>query len=197
MTNVERTRIDSRSIGDASRHRTFAVLEEGLHALATPRDDGRLALIVVRGAGGRRAELPRVRLEVDGGLPGDAWGRQSEPHPGKAIAAMQSDVAELIANGQPLTLFGDNLFLTLDLSTANLPPGSRLRIGGALLEVTPMPHNGCHKFQARFGPDALRFVANPELRHRNLRGVYLRTLEGGEVAPGDPVAVTRRARSLR
>jgi len=194
---VESTRIDSGSIGDASRYRTLAALEEGLHALATPKDGGHVALIVVRGAGGRRAELTRVRLEVDGGLPGDAWGRRAEPHPGKAIAVMQSDVADLIANGQPLTLFGDNLFLSLDLSTPNLPPGSRLRIGEALLEVTPMPHNGCHKFQARFGPDALRFVANPELRHRNLRGVYLRTVEGGEVAPGDPVAVTHRARSLR
>ena len=197
MTNVESPRIDSGSVGDASRYRTLAALEEGLHALATPKDGGRIALIVVRGEGGRRRELARVRLEVDAGLPEDAWGRRPEPHPQKAIAVMQSDVAELIANGQPLTLFGDNLFLSLDLSTTNLPPGSRLRIGRALLEVTPMPHNGCHKFQARFGPDALRFVANPGLRHRNLRGVYLRTVEGGEVGSGDPVAVTRRARSLR
>ena len=197
MTNVESERIDSGSLGDASRYRTLAALEEGLRALATPKDGGRVALIVVRGEGGRRAELARVRLEVDAGLPGDAWGRQPEPHLEKALAVMQSDVAELIANGQPLALFGDNLFLSLDLSTANLPPRSRLRIGGALLEVTPMPHNGCHKFQARFGADALRFVVKSELRHRNLRGVYLRTAEGGEVAVGDPVAVTRRVRSLR
>ncbi|HYV57533.1 MAG TPA: MOSC domain-containing protein [Candidatus Nitrosopolaris sp.] len=194
---MESPRIDSGSVGDATRYRTLAALEEGLRALATPRDGGRIARIVVRGTGGRREELDRVRLEVGAGLPGDAWGRRPEPHPGKAIAVMQSDVAELIANGQPLTLFGDNLFLSLDLSTENLPPGSRLRAGGALLEVTPMPHNGCHKFQGRFGPDALRFVANPELRHRNLRGIYLRTAEGGEVAAGDPVAVTLRARSLR
>src|SRR5262249_59940802 len=118
------------------------------------------------------------------------------PHPEKAIAVMQSDVAELIANGQPLALFGDNLFLRLDLSSVNLPPGSRLRIGEALLEVTPMPHNGCHKFQARFGPDALRFVVKAELRHRNLRGVYLRTVRGGEVGSGAPVRVTHRAPSL-
>ncbi len=81
--------------------------------------------------------------------------------PEMQIAVMQPDVAALIANGQPLTLFGDALFLELDLSTANLPAGSRLRVGAALLEVTPAPHNGCRKFQARFGAEALRFVSQP------------------------------------
>ena len=112
-------------------------------------------------------------------------------------APKESGRVALIAReaGATGALFGDNLFLSLDLSTENLPPGSRLRVGGALLRVTPMPHNGCHKFQARFGPDALRFVSKAELRHRNLRDVYLRTVEGGEITPGDPVSVTERAPS--
>jgi MOSC domain-containing protein YiiM len=105
---------------------------------------------------------------------------------------MQRDVAELIANGQPLTLFGDNLFLDLDLSVSNLPTGSRVHVGGATLEVTPKPHNGCKKFHARFGPDALRFVSKPDLRHRNLRGIYMRVVQPGEAAPGDPVEVIAR-----
>ena len=110
------------------------------------------------------------------------------------IAVMQTAVAELIANGQTLTLFGDNLFLELDLSAANLPAGSRLRVGGAVLEVTPMPHNGCRKFQARFGQDALRFVSVMQLRHRNLRGIYMRVVEPGDVQPGDAVEVLARPR---
>ncbi len=150
-------------------------------------------MIVARKEGGRRESPDRVRLEADAGVPGDAWGRQQGPHAERAITVMQFDVAELIANGQPLTLFGDNLFLTLDLSTDNLPPGSRVRAGGAVLEVTAMPHNGCRKFRGRFGADAQQFVSKPELRHRNLRGIYMRTVEGGEVAPGDPVEVIARA----
>jgi len=186
--------IDSRSVGDPVRYRTLEELEEGLEALpGAPRERGRVALIVARGEGGRRALPERIRLEADAGIPGDSWGRQQEPHLGMAIAVMQIDVAELVANGQPLVLFGDNLFLSLDLSTDNLPPGSRLRVGGAVLEVTPMPHNGCRKFRGRFGPDALRFVSQAELRHRNLRGSYMRTVEGGEIAPGDPVEVIVRA----
>jgi MOSC domain-containing protein YiiM len=113
------------------------------------------------------------------------------------IAVLQKDVAELIANGQPLTLFGNCLILDLDLSSGNLPPGSRVQVGGAGLEVTPMPHNGCRKFHARFGNDALRFVSMRELRRRNLRGIYMRVVTGGEVGVGDPVDVISRTGWLR
>jgi MOSC domain-containing protein YiiM len=152
-----------------------------------------VALIVRRGEGGTRETLERTMLAVADGVPGDAWGRSPTRKPEGQIAVMQIDIAQLIANGQPLPLFGDNLFLDLDLSAANLPTGSRLRVGRATLEVTPKPHNGCHKFRARFGDDALRFVSRPDLRPRNLRGIYLRVVEAGEVAAGDPVDVLFRA----
>lgn len=131
-------------------------------------------------------------MTPESGVPGDAWGRQRRPAPDAQLTVMQIDVAELIANGQPLTLFGDNLFFELDLSAANLPPGSRLRAGTATLEVTPEPHNGCRKFRARFGDAALRFVSKKDLRHLNLRGVYMRVVDSGEIAAGDPVQVLSR-----
>src|SRR5438093_7792808 len=191
---LDTLRIDSESVGDPLRYRTLEDLEDRLEALPrAPTERGCVELIVARATGGRRENPDRVRLEADAGVPGDAWGRQPEPHAEQAITVMQIDVAELIANGQPLALFGDNLFLSLDLSTDSLPPGSRVRVGGAVLEVTPMPHNGCRKFRGRFGADALRFVSKPELRRRNLRGIYVRTVEGGEVAQGDPVEVVARA----
>ena len=105
--------------------------------------------------GGRRETLQNVALGPDIGIPGDAWCRETERNQDMQIAVMELEVAELIANGQPLTLFGDCLLLDLDLSARNLTTGSRLRIGSALLEVTPMPHNGCRKFRGRFG-DELR-----------------------------------------
>ena len=156
------------------------------------KDDGQVALIVRRLEGGRREVLDQIVLSPDTGVPGDSWCRQSDRERDAQIAVVQADVARLIANGQPLPLFGDSLFLHLDLSAANLPASSRVRVGAAVLEVTPMPHNGCLKFKARFGQDALRFVSMPELRHRNLRGIYLRVIEAGEVRPGDPVRVLAR-----
>ena len=186
--------IDSSSVGDAARFLSFAVLTERFAAMAAaPRDAGRVVMLVSRGHDGRRALRERVRLTVTGGMPDDAWGRRTPEHLEAQLAVMQADVAALLANEQPLVLFGDNLFLDLDLSTANLPVGSRLRVGAAVLEVTHKAHNGCRKFSARFGAEALRFVADPTLRPRNLRGIYLRTVEDGEVAVGDAVSVLTRA----
>jgi len=193
MTHATLPHIDSQSSGEPTRQLALEHLERALAAQpGAPTDVGRIALIVRRGTGGQREILERVHLGTDTGVPGDAWSRRTPANPDGQIAVMQRNVAELIANGQPLTLFGDNLFLDLDLSRQNLPLGTRLRSGGALLEVTPKPHNGCHKFQARFGSDALRFVNQQELRHRNLRGIYLRVIEDGAVTLGDPVAVIAR-----
>lgn len=190
--------IDSKSVGDSSRFRSLGELDGELNLLrSSPSDNGTVTLIVRRGARGVRESLPVVQLTAGQGLPGDAWVRQKKPHPEAALAVMQTEVAELIANGQPLSLAGDNLWLDLDLSKANLPPGSRLRIGGAaLLEVTPLPHDGCRKFAARFGADARTFVCQAVTRHRNLRGVYLRVLEGGEIRTGDRVSVVSRPESM-
>jgi len=179
--------------GDPSRYLPLGELEQKLGTLpAAPRDAGRVALLVRRRPDKVRETPTRIDLGPDTGVPGDAWGRGEKPDRAAQLTVMEIDVAEMIANGQPLTVFGDNLFLALDLSVENLPTGSRLRLGRALLEVTAKPHNGCRKFAARFGHDALRLVANPQLRHRNLRGIYMSVVEAGEVAVGDAVAVVSR-----
>jgi len=178
--------IRSESVGDPARFRSFDDLLRGLRALPpAPTERGRVALIVARGDGGLRRALDRVRLEPGKGIPGDAWGRRARKNADGSITAMRRDVAELLANGQPVALAGDQLFVDLDLSAENLPPGTRLRAGTALLEVTPKPHTGCRKFSARFGPDALRLTE--ELRPLNLRGIYLKVVEAGELAVGDPL----------
>jgi MOSC domain-containing protein YiiM len=179
--------------GDPARHRPLADLEAALRALApAPRDVGRVALLVRRPADGARETPERVRLCPDEGMPGDGWGRRHPRNPAAQLAVIARGVAELIANGQPLTLFGDNLVVDLDLSDANLPTGSRLRVGEALVEVTPKPHNGCLKFRQRFGADALVFVQAPPTRPRNLRGVYCKVVEAGTITVGDRIEVLSR-----
>lgn len=179
--------------GDASRHRPLAELEAGLRALPrAPASGGRVARIVRRRADGVREPLDRALLSPDEGVPGDGWARRPPRDPDAQLAVMRREVAELIANGQSLDVFGDNLFVDLDLSAANLPPGARLRAGAALLEMTPEPHDGCLKFKGRFGQDALRFVQAKATRDQNLRGVYWRVVEGGLVRVGDPIEVLSR-----
>jgi MOSC domain-containing protein YiiM len=179
--------------GCAERYLSLAALEAGLRALSpAPADCGTLAAIVRRRADGVRESLERVRLSPEEGVPGDGWSRRPPRKPEAQLAVMRRDVAELIANGQPLTLFGDNLFVDLDVASASLPAGTLLRVGSARVEVTAEPHDGCHKFQQRFGAEALRFVQARPTRHLNLRGVYWRVLEAGEAKPGDAIEVVSR-----
>lgn len=169
-------------------HLSLSELEAGLRARpAPPRERGTLALIVRRLAGGTRETPARVLLTPEAGVPGDDWCRRPPRDPEAQLAVMRLDVAELIASGQPVTLFGDNLLVDLDLSAANLPAGTRLRVGGALVEVTPKPHNGCAKFVARFGNDALRLVQRGQTRDQNYRGIYWRVIQPGEAALGDAI----------
>jgi len=185
--------VDSTSMGDATRHLSLADLERAwAERPAPPTDEGRVAFVVSKGPGGVRERPAAPVFTVQGGVPGDAWGRAQSPDPLAQITVMDVGVAEIVANGQSLDLFGDNLFVTLDLSAANLPPGSRLNVGEAVLEVTTEPHNGCSKFRARFGGDALRFVSHRERRHFNLRGIYMKVVQDGLVRPGDRVVVRSR-----
>jgi MOSC domain-containing protein YiiM len=79
------------------------------------------------------------------------------------------------------------LFVDLDLSADNLPPGSRLRVGTAVVEVSAEPHTGCRKFVDRFGLEAMKFVNSPQGRRLNLRGINARVVVGGVVRPGDAI----------
>lgn len=190
--NEVTTRIEE-ARGESARHLSTTALEAGLRALPpVPKDAGRLTHIVRRPTKDAREVLSCARLSPEAGLPGDNWSQKPSPDPTAQLTVMQTGVAELIANGQSLALFGDNLFVELDLSVANLPVGSRLRVGGAVVEVTPMPHDGCSKFNARFGNDALRFVNTKATRHLNLRGIYWRVIEAGDIEVGSPVQVLSR-----
>lgn len=184
--------------GDASRHRRMDELEEGLRALPpAPTDAGRLALISRRRPDGVREAPDSVRVTLEEGVPGDGWFRRPPRKPDAQLAVMRRDVAELIANGQPLTHFGDNLYVDLDVSAENLPAGTRIRVGEALVEVTAEPHNGCAKFRGRFGDAALRFVQAAPTRHLNLRGIYWKVIEPGAVRVGAPIQVLSRGTGSR
>jgi hypothetical protein len=178
--------------GDPERHRPLALLEKGLADLDPPADAGRLELIVARADDGERSTPDEAALSVEGGLPGDAWGRRMPEALDLQLTVMRADFGRLVAGGQPLSLFGDNLIVDLDLSLANLPTGSRLRLGEALLEVTPEPHTGCRKYRQRFGGDALRVTADRRFRDLRLRGLYVKVVLPGRIAVGDEIRVERR-----
>jgi hypothetical protein len=173
-------------------------LEAGLDDVrASPSDEGILELIVARPAVGERAVLDVGALSLEVGLVGDTWDQRSStrtpdggPHPDMQLNLINARLSALIAaEGTPehRVLAGDQLHVDLDLSERNLPAGTRLGIGGAIIEITDQPHTGCAKFAERFGPEALRFVnvgAGKELR---LRGINAKVVQAGTIAVGDLV----------
>lgn len=172
---------------------SYETLDAGLRALPpAPRELGEVALVVARPDTDARQTPARCRLTPAEGVEGDRWSARGRPNPESQVTLMRADVAGVLCNGHPLALFGDNLQVHLDLSEENLPAGTRLRVGSALCEVTPLPHTGCGKFEARFGKDARALTNAPEYLGARLRGIHVRVLEPGEVGPGDPIEVLSR-----
>lgn len=180
----------------AVRYLTAAELEASLEDIRqSPRDNGTLTLIVRRPAVDQREVLTAGNLDRTVGLVGDTWATRgsSRTADGTAHPDMQLNIinTRLIAAIAPdaarRPLAGDQLHVDLDLSGENLPPGTRLAIGSAIVEVTAQPHTGCNKFKARFGIDALKFVNSPVGKELHLRGINAKVVQSGEIRVGDAI----------
>jgi hypothetical protein len=170
-------------------------VEEGLDAVrAAPADNGRVELIVRRPEVEAREVVEEATLDPDTGLVGDNWHvkpslKTGAPNPEAQLTVMNARVTGLVAgeDRERWALAGDQLYVDLDLSYRNVPPGTRLRVGEAVIEVTDEPHRGCGKFSSRFGVEALKFVNSAVGRDLNMRGINTRIVTGGVVRTGDAV----------
>ena len=179
------------------KHLDTAALQAGLDDVReSPPDHGTVEMIVRRPAVDEREVLAVGALDADAGLVGDTWpvrGSSRTPdgsaHPGMQLTVINSRAALLVAQDPDRRMLaGDQLYVDLDLSPANLPAGTRLAVGTAVIEVSEEPHLGCAKFAARFGKEALRFVNSRTGRGLRLRGLNARILTSGTVRPGDRIS---------
>jgi hypothetical protein len=178
------------------KHLTMEELEAGLDEIRqSPRDEGVLALIVRRPQIEAREVLEGGELDLATGLVGDSWisrgssrTADGSSHPDMQLNIMNARVIALVAQDKDRwQLAGDQLFIDMDLSAENVPPGTQLALGSAVIEVTAQPHTGCKKFVARFGVDAMKFVNSPVGKQLQLRGINARVVQPGMIRVGDVV----------
>jgi len=172
-----------------------ALMEQLPHILSGPKDNGTLEMIVMRPDHGMRVVPDSIDVNADHGLPGDHWKHgtgyaldDGTGDPDAQICIMMAKCIEAIAgdksNWAPA---GDNLFIDMDLTPANMPPGTPFKIGSAEFVVTKLPHNGCQSFIDRYGRDACVFVNLGEGKVHRLRGIYARVIRDGTISVGDTV----------
>ena len=180
-------------------HLTTEQLEAGLeHIRQSPADGGSLLMIVRRPGTDEREVVEEAALDVDVGLVGDNWKTRGSPrtpdgkaNPEAQITMINSRLLALLAQSEERwPLAGDQLVIDMDLSVDNLPAGTRLSIGSAMVEISAKPHTGCEKFEDRFGRDALRFISTPLGRSLRLRGVNTKVVRSGTIRVGDAATVT-------
>ena len=178
------------------KHATMAELEAGLENIRrSPKDTGVLALIVRRPQVEAREVLEVGDLDLAEGLVGDNWKTRGSSqtadgsaHPDMQLNIMNARVIALLAPKKARwALAGDQLYMDFDLSAENVPPGTRLSLGEAVIEVTDQPHTGCKKFAARFGLDALKFISSPVGKQLQLRGINAKVIRAGAIRIGDTV----------
>lgn len=175
-------------------HLTRTELDAALDTIrSAPRDGGVVEMIVRRPSVGEREVIEAGEVDVAAGFVGDTWRSRRDPHtpdglphPDTQVTIMGARTIALLATDKSRwPLAGDQLFVDLDLGLENLPPGTRLEIGTALLEVSAEPHTGCGKFVQRFGVDAMKFVNSPVGRTLCLRGINARVVRNGVIRVGD------------
>ncbi len=181
------------------RHLTREELDAGLDEIRrSPRDAGILELIVRRPGVGERETVAVAELDPVTGLVGDNWlargyrkSADGSAHPDMQVTLTNARAVALLAHTPDRwPLAGDQLYVDLDLGGENLPPGSRVSIGSAVLEITAEPHNGCAKFAERFGMEAVRWVNSPAGKALHLRGVNAKVVVAGTIRRGDVVTTS-------
>jgi hypothetical protein len=170
------------------RHLSY---EEILGALPdverSPRERGTLSLIVRRPRSGQREVLDAGTLDVAEGLLGDRWALGKRRRANQLTVMNARFVAILAQSRDRWPLAGDQLYVDFDLSAEHVPPGTRIAVGAAEIEVSPEPHTGCRLFAERYGLDAQRFVGSEKGGALSLRGINAWVVKSADVRVGDDV----------
>ena len=168
--------------------------------LAAPKDNAPVHGLCLRPARGERAFPKRISMTRAGGIPGERWATEpwlrradGSPDPRIQVSILPLRVMDLVWRDREGTPHpGDPIVVDMDLSLANLPSGSLIAAGTAVLRVSDEFNAACAKWKLRYGADARAFIEAPGHAELRLRGVLCSVETDGEVAVGECLRVLRR-----
>ena len=135
-------------------------------------------------------------LTVGEGIRGERWTKKpwltlpdGSPDPRIQVSILPKRIMDLCWRDRATTPHpGDTMIVDMDLGHENLPVGTRLQAGSAVLEVSDKFNTGCTKWRDRYGQDSLRWINRKENRPHRLRGILCKIVQDGPVRVGDQLA---------
>lgn len=174
---------------------TFDTLEQALpHILAAPKNETTVDQLCFRPDRNEREFPQQLTLTRDQGVPNERWLSEpwlrddtGAPHRGIQVSILSRRVWDAVRVSDDMIHPGDTIIADLDTSMDNLPLGTRLRVGTAVIEVSDVYNEGCVKWKARYGSEAKDWLVTPKNRPLRLRGILCSIEEDGVVKLGDQI----------
>lgn len=165
------------------------------HVLDAPRDDAPVEILCFRPGFNQRTFPPRLTLTRAGGIPGERWLTRpwmrlpdGAPDPRIQVSILPRRVMDAVWLDRDRTPHpGDTIVCDLVMTEENLPAGSLLSIGGAVVRVSDVFNDGCVKWKVRYGRPAKDWITAPGHPPLRLRGILCSVEKDGEVALGDRI----------
>lgn len=169
------------------------------YVLAAPKTDAAIAMLCFRAGFGLRSFPDHLTMTRAGGIPGERWLTHpwlrladGSPDPRIQVSILPARVLDLVWRDRVGTVHpGDPIVADLDMTEANLPAGTLLQAGTAVLKVSDEPNDGCVKWKARYGAAAMEWIVAPEHSVLRLRGVLCSIEQDGVVRVDDRIKVLR------
>ncbi|MFT5632095.1 MAG: hypothetical protein ACI9HB_003282 [Gammaproteobacteria bacterium] len=181
----------------ASGHVRLAECEDALSTiLAAPKSGAIVEQLCLRPGFSERSFPELLELTVAGGIIGERWTKapwltlsDGTPDPRIQVSILSKRVMDLCWRDRENTHHpGDTMIVDMDLGVENLPNGTRLGIGSAVVEVSDKFNTACIKWQGRYGAESLRWLNLRKNRDYRLRGILCRIVQDGVVRLGDELA---------
>lgn len=184
------------------RHPTLDVCMAAMpDILAAPKDNAPIRSLCLRPGIGQRQFVDSLTMTVSEGIPGDRWLTNpwrkladGSPDPEIQVSILPTRVCDLVwREGDRAPHPGDPIVADMDMGVDNLPPGSLIQAGSAVLEVSAIFNTACVKWRNRYGLESFRWINMDDHPRHRLRGILCAVREGGTVTRTDPLKILCRA----